>query len=320
MSLALLLASVAGAEEAAQVGGGTEAAALAGTSARPSERATSSLLLDVARAGDRIVAVGEWGHVVLSDDGGESWRQAGSVPTRATLTSVFFRDEKHGWAVGHDSVVLHSGDGGETWKLQHSAPEEERPLLSVWFGGLDHGIAVGAFGAVLLTRDGGESWRLLEPPGGAEDDGHLNAIFAGPEGSIFIAAERGRVHRSLDKGETWSAVSPGYAGSFWGGLTLGEGAVLVFGMRGHVFRSDDLGESWRELSSGVDKSLAGGRAEGEEGAVLVGLGGVVLETRDGGEGFELRIQPGRRSLSAVTRGANGRLLIFGETGIETVSE
>ena len=64
------------------------AASLAASSprhAQPSPLATASLLVDVARAGERLVAVGERGHVVLSDDGGETWRQSGSVPVQTTV-------------------------------------------------------------------------------------------------------------------------------------------------------------------------------------------------------------------------------------------
>ena len=59
--------------------------------------APRSLLLDAVKAGDRIVVVGERGHVLLSDDQGASWRQA-KVPTRATLTAVYFVDAQNGWA------------------------------------------------------------------------------------------------------------------------------------------------------------------------------------------------------------------------------
>ena len=65
--------------------------------------AGSSLLLDLAFAGQRMVAVGERGHVMLSDDQGATWRQAKSVPTRVLLTAVFFVDSEYGWAVGHDA-------------------------------------------------------------------------------------------------------------------------------------------------------------------------------------------------------------------------
>ena len=44
--------------------------------AEPDERSLRSLLLDVTAAGDRLVAVGEYGTVLYSDDGGKGWRQA----------------------------------------------------------------------------------------------------------------------------------------------------------------------------------------------------------------------------------------------------
>ena len=53
-----------------------------------SQRASESLLLGITRAGKRLVTVGERGHVLYSDNEGESWQQ-GKVPTRQLLTAVF---------------------------------------------------------------------------------------------------------------------------------------------------------------------------------------------------------------------------------------
>ncbi|WP_295719731.1 YCF48-related protein, partial [uncultured Halovibrio sp.] len=81
--------------------------------------AAESLLLDVEYAGERLVAVGERGHIVYSDNGGESWTQA-EVPVSTTLTGVDFPEgnTEEGWAVGHSGVILHTSDGGETWNNQ----------------------------------------------------------------------------------------------------------------------------------------------------------------------------------------------------------
>ena len=101
--------------------------------------AVHSLMLGVARAGDRLVAVGERGHVLLSDDAGNSWRQAKSVPSQTLLTAVAFADPQRGWAVGHDELILHTADGGETWATQHYAPAAEQPLLDLWFTDASNG-------------------------------------------------------------------------------------------------------------------------------------------------------------------------------------
>src|SRR5690606_13251763 len=96
-----------------------------------SPKAVSSLLLDIAHAGKRLVAVGDRGHILFSEDGGKNWVQA-RVPTRQLLTALYFVDDKHGWAVGHDAQILVSEDGGANWKLQYEDLEREAPLLDVW--------------------------------------------------------------------------------------------------------------------------------------------------------------------------------------------
>jgi photosystem II stability/assembly factor-like uncharacterized protein len=82
-----------------------------------SARSLSGLMLDVTRAGERLVAVGAYGNILYSDDSGTSWRQA-RVPVQVSLTAVSFPTPDQGWAVGHDAVILHSDDAGESWHKQ----------------------------------------------------------------------------------------------------------------------------------------------------------------------------------------------------------
>jgi photosystem II stability/assembly factor-like uncharacterized protein len=80
-------------------------------------KALAAAMLAVTRAGERLVAVGERGTVLLSDDHGASWKQA-AVPVQVTLASVCFADAKTGWAAGHLGVILRSDDAGATWQKQ----------------------------------------------------------------------------------------------------------------------------------------------------------------------------------------------------------
>src|SRR6185437_6487805 len=123
----------------------------------PARLASLSLLLDLASAGHRLVAVGERGHVLLSDDAGRHWTQA-QTPTQALLTGVCFADAEHGIAVGHDEIILASSDGGHSWKRTHFAPQAQQPLLDVWCGSDGRAIAVGAYGVYMLSKDYGASW------------------------------------------------------------------------------------------------------------------------------------------------------------------
>jgi photosystem II stability/assembly factor-like uncharacterized protein len=87
------------------------------TRALTTAKAAGSAMLAVARTGKRLVAAGERGIVLLSDDGGNSWHQA-QVPVSTTLTALQFVDPRNGWAVGHLGVVLQTTDAGATWTLQ----------------------------------------------------------------------------------------------------------------------------------------------------------------------------------------------------------
>lgn len=282
----------------------------------PSELAAGSLLLDVARAGSRLVAVGHRGHVVLSDDDGRSWRQASSVPVRTTLTAVFFIDEKQGWVVGHDAVILYSDDGGNNWHIQHRDPALETPLFSLWFSGPRHGLAVGAYGLAFRTRDGGKNWERFTVS--EDEDLHLNRLFPAPDGTLLIAAEQGTVYRSRDRGKTWKTLTTTSPGSFWGGLALRDGSILAFGLRGHLYRSDDGGDNWSALDTQTELSLTGA-IERENGVVVItGLGGTLLYSEDKGRTFHVHSLPGLRNYSAITADSGGALLLFSDKGVERI--
>ena len=142
--------------------------------ANPSSMTTKALILDVAEIGDRLVAVGEFGHIIYSDDRGESWVQAQNVPTRNTITAITFLDDKTGYAVGHDATILKTEDGGESWSLKYVERRGENPLFGLQFSDATYGVAVGAFSTVMETKDGGETWAQRPLIKDGYDDFHLN--------------------------------------------------------------------------------------------------------------------------------------------------
>jgi len=276
-------------------------------------------MLDLAVRDDgRLIAVGERGHIFVSDDHGGAWRAVAS-PAGATLVAVRFVDAQRVVAVGHDAVIVRSEDGGEHWVKVQSDPEAEEPLLGAWFDADGQGIAVGAYGRLERTADGGASWARHEVE--ANEDGlHLNAVVRLAGGDLLIAGEAGLLLRSRDDGDSWEALESPYAGSFFGALALADGGALVFGMRGHVFRSDDGGDSWQEVGPGVPSSLFGGRVLADGRVVLAGQAGVVLISEDGAHSFVRVDNDDRRTRAAVAQGEQpDALLLVGEEGVERLS-
>jgi photosystem II stability/assembly factor-like uncharacterized protein len=285
--------------------------------------AAHSLLLDLTRAGDRYVAVGARGDVLLSNDGRE-WRQA-QVPTRATFTAVTAIDAQI-WAVGHDGVIAHSADGGEHWKLQRQDPwkppaegsdalhdsRQGVPLLDVLFTDATHGYAVGAYSLALRTDDGGETWQPMT----------VAAAPAEKSTSAEGGADSGKdASWTMSKGE--KTIGQEATPHFNAIARTGGGALLIVGERGSAFRSRDAGATWQRLQLPYDGSMFGVIGYAGDHVLAFGLRGHVFESTDLGEhwnlldtGTELSLMGGAAlpGDGAAIVGANGIVLVRTKPG------
>jgi photosystem II stability/assembly factor-like uncharacterized protein len=266
-----------------------------------------AVLLSAARAGQRIVAVGERGIALFSDDGGKQWRQS-QVPTSVSLTAVQFVGEQQGWAVGHGGVVLHTSDAGASWALQidgrqmaalmqksaqasgdaRALAEAERlvadgpdkPFLSLYFKDAQNGMVIGAYGLALSTQDGGKTWvsmaDRLDNPGGM----HLSSVLAQGD-RLLIAGEQGLALLSLDGGASFRRLTVPYEGTFFQGAWLGERSLLLAGLRGQLWRSDDLGEVWTQVQSPVPVSFSASAPGGQDTLWLANQAGGLFSFKAG---------------------------------------
>ncbi|MBA4137097.1 MAG: hypothetical protein C0518_07255 [Opitutus sp.] len=280
-------------------------------SSEPSALAARSMLLDVTRAGERLFAVGDRGHVVVSSDEGETWAQC-ITPTRAMLTGVSFADADHGWAVGHDGVIIATQDAGKSWVRQDDGKDLDTVYLDVLFLSPTHGFVVGAYGKFLVTRDGGKTWT---PRRIAEDDLHFNRITNEASGTLFIAGEAGTLLVSRDRGETWQRSELDYEGSLYGVRPLSGGVLVAYGLRGRIFVSTDDGATWEPRESEVKVLIMSGARLRDGVVVLAGQGGNFFISRDSGRTFR-HWKPDDFGTSvadlAVTK--DGTLLTVGEAG------
>jgi photosystem II stability/assembly factor-like uncharacterized protein len=291
---------------------------------RPAEiapRAASSLLLAIAQASGRLVAVGDRGVILLSDDGAK-WEQVAS-PVHATLTAVSFADAQHGWAVGHDAAILHTADGGKTWALQHFAPAESKPLLSVLALDAQRAYATGAYGLFLGTTDGGASWAPVDAPALVEEGLHLNALIRLNNGALFLAGETGMVAVSAD-GVQWHRLKIPYEGSLFGALARGEKGALVFGLRGNVYASDDVhSNQWTKVDTKTVQSMFGGALLPSGEAALVGADGEILLVDPAGAVRKARDAKDEHSFGSGTLSGviprGDLLLVVGELGASRIT-
>lgn len=274
------------------------------------------MMLDATRAGTRIIAVGEHGIVLLSDDDGRTFHQARKVPVMSTLTAVSFVDAQHGWAAGHWGAIIATDDGGETWKLQRVDTSTDQPLFSIKFLDAREGFAVGLWSLLLATHDGGATWtRTLLPKqaGDGHADRNLYHLFTDRANTVYVAGEQGAVLRSTDRGASWQWTETGGKGSLWAGTVAPDGRVIVGGLLGNVFESADGGRTWAQVDSKASGSITDLVAT-RDGVIGVGLDGYVLETHKGKPGFATSQRGDRAALTAVVINAKGAPVLFSKDG------
>lgn len=308
-----------------ETGGEGEGAAQAGAVSAPAIKSLNSevlpktpksLLLDIVNTGAHVIAVGDRGAVIVSNDGQE-WAQV-QTPTRSALTAVWFADADNGWAVGHDAVVLHTADGGRTWALQNFQPELEKPLLDVLFLDASRGFAVGAYGLLYKTEDGGQTWAEVDSPiRGSEL--HFNAITRLNDGALFIAGEQGTLAVSADAGQTWTTVQSPYESSLFGAAPRGDKGVVIFGLRGNVFVADDAQKpEWRQVETNSVASMFGATQTEDGRLVMVGLNGNIMVSANGMDRVELLKSKAGTPLSAAILFGD-QILAVGESGVQPIA-
>jgi photosystem II stability/assembly factor-like uncharacterized protein len=281
-------------------------------------RAAQGLLLGVARAGERLVAVGERGIVVSSGDGNARWAQS-PVPVSSTLTAVSFADAQHGWAVGHDGVVLHSADGGRSWTRQLDGDTTNAMILAA------------ATEAEKRARSSGDA-AALKQAGHRLEDARAAAKF-GPSRPLlavwfrnaaegFAAGSYGLLLRTHDGGRHWQLASEAIAnpeGYHLNAISLTPaGTLLIAGEAGRVYRSVDGGARWETLDTGYAGQLHGALGvrgdSGGEDLIAFGFKGHLFRLPAGASAWRPLASGTTKTLVAGLLLANGEPLLVGADG------
>lgn len=285
------------------------------------EASKRSLLLDIARAGNRLVTVGERGHVLLSEDSGASWTQA-EVPSRMQLNALTFVDATTGWAAGEDGLILRTDNGGQSWQHQHDGRDDAQkgPYLDVLFRNAREGFVVGVYNKILHTGDGGKTWIDWSAHVDNLDEWHLMAMAAtgSSRDRLYIASEKGLIFRSVDGGEHFEPVETGHYGTFHA-IAARRGAdgldrILLVGVGGVIYASSDSGESWTQIQSGTELGLAGVTWLEGGGVLAAGAGGVLVQLSPDLKQARQLYTEGGESLSALLPLDADRALLVGFGG------
>ena len=263
---------------------------------------------------NRVVAVGERGNILLSDDQGLSWQAASVNPQRdLTLTSLVELADKSLLAVGHDGWILRSQDKGENWTEVRHDNELGEPLLGAWSAGGTQVQAFGSFGKFYQSNDDGRTWQVMPLE---VDSAHLNSMDGGPEGRRMLVGEQGLVMRSTDAGQHWQTLPAFYNGSLFGVVRLSPERWVAYGMRGHVFVTQNFGQSWDRVEVGNQLPLYGhALLPNGSGLLIVGAGSSMVRLDGNGRLVSATRLSGLGTLTSAVLVGSRRLLVGGERGV-----
>ncbi len=314
--LTLALACACGTTPVAMAAPG---APLADPIARPAQavrQPARAYLTALAQAGTRIVAVGERGIIILSDDGGVSWRQA-AVPSSVSLAAVQFPTPTHGWAVGHYGVILHSRDGGATWSRQLDGVQAAQLMLGdaqaqVQSQAQARTQARTPDSATAAQAYLAEAQRMVAD---GPDKPFLALHFSDARNGIVVGAYNLAL-RTRDGGANWTPISglldnPG--GQHLYAVGAAGDAVYIAGEQGLLLRSTDAGSRFERIEMPYKGSFfALGIADGQ--VVVGGMGGNVFRSRDDGASWHRIAVPVPVSVTAL-RAQDGALLMANQAGM-----
>lgn len=234
-------------------------------------------LQDIAAWDDQqAVAVGNGGTVIVTADGGKSWRsvEVGPFKIASKLLRVETLPGGQAWTVGEGGNVLRSSDFGNSWS--RVGIEEDKAWNDIFFME-SRGCMVGEFGRIKISKDGGATWKEVFGPvksslmAVAFRDAN-NGVAVGLSGVVIVTRDGGQTWKQEKAVTVEHMLSVTYDGARW--VAAGaKGIVLVSDSEGREWKSTRLSEEDRAWYTTIVKSdgqyyLTGARFNKKEAAKL----------------------------------------------------
>jgi photosystem II stability/assembly factor-like uncharacterized protein len=307
------------------------------------------VLIAIAKAGNRLVAAGEHGVIIYSDDNGASWRQS-AVPSSVTLTSLAFANAGIGWAAGHEGIILKTQDGGVTWTTQLNGNQvnrltlaaaqagvaandpspgtaramvraqhflnggPENPFLSTLATDQRTAFVFGAYRMAMKTTDGGRTWADWNLHiGDAISHNLYDAAMVGTD--MFVAGEAGAIFRSTDGGQSFRPVTAPADATMFEVLATGDGGVFVCGVAGQAFRSADGGNTWQAVDLRTGSNITAAAVLASGALVLGNEAGGIYVSEDHAKTFTMLPEPEPMEIFGLAQAQNGDVVAVGNAGV-----
>ncbi|MFT6989611.1 MAG: photosystem II stability/assembly factor-like uncharacterized protein [Paraglaciecola sp.] len=257
--------------------------------------ANKSIITNIIKHQDQIIAVGERGHILSWSDM-DNWQQH-TVPVSLTLTDITTLNDGTRFAVGHDSVILKNDPQSDIWTTVFDGNELTKlkiTFISKKIETLQNQLDE------LTDEDEIEELQFniedlqfnMEDAEVELEDGPnkpLLGITASVNNQLFAVGAYGTLLTSDDLGNTWQLIDGQIENPDQYHLnsivTADNGLIYIVGENGLGFSSKDNGLSWQTMDMPYDGSLFGITTK-QNSLVAFGLQGNFMVSYDNGQSWE----------------------------------
>ena len=283
-------------------------------------------------AGPQGYAVGAFGTLLSSPDGGSTWTGLRSG-TFSNLTEIQAISPTSIFA-GGGCVGRRSDDGGQTFRRVAFTPVESacnESLAAAWWLNGNTGYLALTDGTVFRTDDGGATFTPKNPVPGTENAGGRGI----PTDLVFLnenvgmaSSTDGKIYRTTDAGNAWTQVSstdraaraiviPPVSSPY----TLGDNLYAV-GDKSLFLKSSDGGATWKAEGLGIpDRNLTSiACASLLLCTMTTDQGRDIVRTTDGGATPSKLVTPSQDQIFATAFASATRVVVAGAMGSTAVSD
>ncbi|MEJ5304187.1 MAG: T9SS type A sorting domain-containing protein [Bacteroidales bacterium] len=185
------------------------------------------------------LAVGEWGYIAVTHDGGQTWTDVGS-PTTGSLGEITWLNASE-VIIKSKNLLLYSPDKGQTWSVRFQTSYQ---IMKICFVDNMVGFALFKDWTTELiyrakTLDGGQHWDVIPQGGGWRD-----LCFKNADTGIYIEPQA--IYQTTDGGNTLQQIYLG-EGNFRACAWADGDTVFIAngaGPTNAILRSTDNGLTW----------------------------------------------------------------------------
>jgi photosystem II stability/assembly factor-like uncharacterized protein len=226
-------------------------------------------------------AVGDYGTIVKTSDGGTTWIIT-SVGTNIQLHSVFFTNANTGYAVGgnasNSGIIYKTSDAGINWTIVANNISEV--FRSVYFPNADTGFAVGVNGSIMKTLNAGSQWTTLQ----SGININLSSAYFFNTNKGFVTGDNGTILNTINGGTNWISMMSGTYNHLHSVYFPDVNNGIAVGNQGTILTTLDGGSSWNVLVLNIPQknlnSIHAIHTTAHNYAYIVGQSGIFIKCND----------------------------------------